>query len=166
MKEFFKQKNKGRKALSSSKGFTHTPKFGVTPKGGGFTLIETLVAISIFSASIIGLMSVLASGVSDTNYAKQKMIASYLAQEGIECVRNTRDNYFLYTSTTGKTWEDFVGLDVQEITCPNIDDPNFTRVISITEISPSEVVISSSVSWVQGSGDHNITFLENLFNWI
>ena len=33
----------------NKKGFTHTPKFGVTPKGGGFTLIELLVVVAIIS---------------------------------------------------------------------------------------------------------------------
>jgi general secretion pathway protein G len=32
-----------------NKGFTHTPNFGVTPKGGGFTLIELLVVVAIIS---------------------------------------------------------------------------------------------------------------------
>ena len=73
----------------------------------GFTLVETLVAVSIFTTSILGLMSVLASGISNTNYAKNKITASYLAQEGIEYVRNMRDTYSLYSSTTGKDWSNF-----------------------------------------------------------
>jgi prepilin-type N-terminal cleavage/methylation domain-containing protein len=28
-------------------GFTHTPKFGVTPKGGGFTLLELLLVVAM-----------------------------------------------------------------------------------------------------------------------
>lgn len=64
----------------------------------GFTLVETLVAISIFTISILGILSVLAQGISNTNYAKQKVIASYLAQEGIEYMRNMRDSYVLYDS--------------------------------------------------------------------
>ena len=63
-------------------------------KNKAFTLIETLVAISIFTMSILGLLSVLASGISNTNYAKQKVAATYLAQEGIEYVRNLRDSAF------------------------------------------------------------------------
>jgi Tfp pilus assembly protein PilV len=59
-------------------------------------LIETLVAVSIFSLSILSLMAVLAQGISDTNYAKQRIIAAYLAQEGIEYVRNMRDTYVLF----------------------------------------------------------------------
>lgn len=84
MIKFLKQKNMGRKTLSSAKGYT---------------LVETLVAISIFTLSILALMSVLASGISNTNYAKQKIIASYLAEEGIEFMRNVRDDYMLYDNS-------------------------------------------------------------------
>ncbi len=70
----------------------------------GFTLIEMLVAISIFSVSLLGIMSVLASGVSDTSYAKRKMTATYLAQEGIEYVRNIRDAYIFFPVNGG--WGD------------------------------------------------------------
>ena len=73
-------------------------------KNTGFTLVETLIAISVFTMSIIALMSVLASGISNTNYAKNKMIATYLAQEGIEYIHNIRDNYVL-SDPTG--WNDF-----------------------------------------------------------
>ncbi len=38
--------------LRNDKGFTRTPKFGVTPKGGGFTLLELLVVVAI-----IGILS-------------------------------------------------------------------------------------------------------------
>lgn len=160
MKIFFKKfnkSNKGRQILSLSKGFT---------------LVETLVAISIFTGSILGLMSVLASGISNTNYAKQKMIASYLAQEGIECIRNTRDTYVLYppaNSTASARWSEFRGLDFSNantIICPNIG-AGFTRILSknTTGLSADEVKILSTVSWTQGSGNYSITFSESLFNW-
>ncbi|MBI2630786.1 hypothetical protein HYW73_01030 [Candidatus Nomurabacteria bacterium] len=98
MKKSFKQKNKG---------FTRTPKFGVTPKGGGFTLVETLVSVSVFTVSILGLLVVLSQGIANTGYAKKKLTASYLAQEGIEYIRNMRDTYVLYTGVPGNSWSGF-----------------------------------------------------------
>ena len=98
MINLFKQKNKknsGRKILNKAKAFT---------------LVETLVAIAIFSMSILSLMAVLANGLSATTYAKTKTIATYLAQEGIESVRNMRDDYVLYP-TTGRMWNDSVGTN-------------------------------------------------------
>ncbi|MFA4975272.1 MAG: prepilin-type N-terminal cleavage/methylation domain-containing protein [Candidatus Paceibacterota bacterium] len=74
----------------------------------GFTLIETLVAISIFTVSIILLMSVLGNGISDINNVKKKILAGYLAQEGIEYIRNMRDTYVLYSTLgSGKDWDKF-----------------------------------------------------------
>jgi type II secretory pathway pseudopilin PulG len=72
-----------------------------------FTLVETLVAISIFSMSVLGLLSILASGISNTSYAKQKIVATYLAQEGIEYIRNMRDTYVLYDSDGQTGWNNF-----------------------------------------------------------
>lgn len=73
----------------------------------GFTLIETLVAISIFTTSILALLSVLSQGISNTNYAKKKIIASYLAEEGVEYIRNLRDTFVLYSATTQAGWDSF-----------------------------------------------------------
>lgn len=75
----------------------------------GFTLVETLVAVSIFSLSILGLLVILSQGIAETNYAKKKMIAGYLAQEGIEYVRNMRDTYMLYydTASSASGWNHF-----------------------------------------------------------
>lgn len=58
----------------------------------GFTLIETLVAISILLLSILGPMTFAAQGIQNTYYAKDQIVAFYLAQEGIELIRATRDN--------------------------------------------------------------------------
>ena len=39
----------------------------------GIHAVETLVAISIFSMSILGILSVLANGITNTTYAKDKI---------------------------------------------------------------------------------------------
>ena len=57
----------------------------------GFTLIETLVALSIFTTSILAIMSVTPGGISAVDLSKNKTTASYLAQEGLDLVRAYRD---------------------------------------------------------------------------
>ena len=42
----------------------------------------------------------MATGITNTDYAKNKIIAAYLAQEGIEYIRNMRDTYVLYYNST------------------------------------------------------------------
>ena len=198
----------------SKKGFTRTPIFGVTPKGGGFTLIETLVAVSIFSVSILGLLVVLSGGIADTGYAKKKIIAAYLAQEGIEYMRNMRDTFVLYDpSGTQNGWNAFWSR-LSGASCPAasgcyFDDRNldygdhsepmkdilvvacgsscpgllydggsgkygyvsgtgagFIRQIRAVQVSPNEIKIFSTVSWVQSAGNSSMTFSESLFNWL
>ncbi len=58
----------------------------------GFTLLETLVAISILTLSIAGAFSVAQSGLSAAIIARDQIIAFHLAQEAIELVRHVRDN--------------------------------------------------------------------------
>lgn len=164
------------KQIKINGGFTRTPKFGVTPKGGGFTLVETLIALLIFTLSILSLMSVLGSGLSNTGYAKQKIAAGYLAQEGIECVRNMRDNSVLYNVSGAEAgWNEFknsLSNVPEEGICPidptDADFVGFRRDISadIDSFGADEIKILSTVTWTQGSGDYSITFSENLFNWV
>ncbi len=73
----------------------------------GFTLVETLVAVSVFSFSVLGLLVLLANGVANTAYAKKKAAASYLAAEGVEYVRNLRDTYVLYSGNPATGWSSF-----------------------------------------------------------
>lgn len=63
-----------------------------------FTLIEMLVAVSIFSLAILAILAVLSNDLQNINYTKKKLVATYLATEGIEYVRSIRDTYSLYDS--------------------------------------------------------------------
>lgn len=184
-------------------------------KNSGFTLVETLVAISIFTMSILALLSILSQGISNTNYAKRKIIASYLAQEGIEYMRNMRDTFVLYDGTSSQNgWTNFNNKLVN-VSCPtngcyfddqNLDynshsqqmvsvatlfdcnascptllydantgsynynisgvDSGFIRKIKVTQINADETKVLSTVYFTQGSGNYNITFSEDLFNWV
>jgi prepilin-type N-terminal cleavage/methylation domain-containing protein len=60
-------------------------------KKRGFSLVETLVALFVFSIAITATMAVMSQGITNINSAKKKVTASFLAQEGIEYVRNMRD---------------------------------------------------------------------------
>ncbi len=177
-------------------------------KNKGFTLVETLVAISIFTVSILALFSILARGISDTNYAKRKIVAAYLAQEGVESIRNMRDTYVLYTDTTQNDWGKFqaklapcnlgnecgfnngvLSTDPSFIfKCSSSSngcnlylnngsyntnsigsDSGYVRKIWMLPIgngNTNEVRIFSQVSWAQNSGNYNIVFSEDLFNWV
>jgi prepilin-type N-terminal cleavage/methylation domain-containing protein len=58
----------------------------------GFTIIETLVAITVLMIAIAGPLVVASKGLFGADLAKDQLVASYLAQESMEAVKNIRDN--------------------------------------------------------------------------
>jgi prepilin-type N-terminal cleavage/methylation domain len=69
-------------------------------KTKGFTLVETLIAISILVLAVTGAFSAAHSGMTSALYSKDQITAFYLAQEGIEQIRNLRDQ----NSLTSSNW--------------------------------------------------------------
>ena len=76
----------------------------------GFTLIEMLVAVFVFTVSLAALMTVSAKGLKTANQAQRQVVADYLAIEGIETVRNIRDSALLSLDTV-TTWQDLFDDD-------------------------------------------------------
>ncbi len=60
-------------------------------KNKGFTLIEALVSIAILVMAVTGAFTAAQSGISSSNFSKNQIIAFYLAGEGVEQIRNFRD---------------------------------------------------------------------------
>lgn len=58
----------------------------------GFTLIETLVAISILVVGVGAVFTAVQSGLSNSSSVRQRMIAMYLAEEGINGIKNLKDS--------------------------------------------------------------------------
>ena len=57
----------------------------------GFTLVETLVAITILLVAIMGPMTIAARGLQSAFHAREQITAFFLAQEGVELIRMHRD---------------------------------------------------------------------------
>ena len=61
----------------------------------GFTLVESLVAIAVFTVGISAAIFVIQQSFTVGSRVKNKIIAAYLAQEGIEVIRNIRDRNWM-----------------------------------------------------------------------
>jgi len=61
----------------------------------GFTLVETMVAISLLTIAIIAPMTLTTQSLSSAYYARDQITAFHLAQEAIESVRHARDRNVL-----------------------------------------------------------------------
>lgn len=76
----------------------------------GFTLIETLVAITLLSVAIVAPMALTAKSLASAYYARDQITAFYLAQEAVESVRAIRDAQILQIAqSTGGSQVDLFG---------------------------------------------------------
>lgn len=82
----------------SPRAFLHTHQI---KHERGFTLVETLVAISIIMVGISATFSVVQFGLSSTIAVKDRITSAFLAQEALEAVRNAKDSNLLAQNTTG-----------------------------------------------------------------
>ena len=73
----------------------------------GFTLIETLVAITILMISVVGPLTIASKGLVAAAGSRDQVTASYLAQDVMESIKNIRDGDLLVNSSTG--WNTFMG---------------------------------------------------------
>lgn len=73
-------------------------------KNKGFTILETLVAITIILIAITGPLDIIAHSLKASYYSRDEVTAFYLAQEAIEYARNQRDNKELDPNTLVDNW--------------------------------------------------------------
>jgi len=81
----------------------------------GFTLVETLVAVTIITIAVAGPMVTASRALLAANLSRDQLTASYLAQEGVEYVRGLRDQAYLTDLNAGNisdvsaaAWQDFI----------------------------------------------------------
>ena len=155
----------------------------------GFTLIEVLTAIFLIVAGLIGVLSIISQTISFTSLSSSKLVASYLAQEGIEIVRNVRDGNWLEqegwkTGLADGDWQ----ADYNDLALFNYNDNNFLKIdssgfysydsgnntkfkrkITIKQETDAEnneyLKVSVEVMWKQIGKDHTVTAQEYLYNW-
>lgn len=155
-------------------------------KKNGFTVIEAIVAIFILTVGIIA-CSILADQVfRSASTAKDRLIAVSLAQEGVEVIRNIRDNSWLAPDPTWKddlpigTWKvsynssgvsAYVDGEYLKINTEGFynyesgTDTTFKRKIIITHISEFEIKVEVIVYWVTRGTEKNITIVEHFYDW-
>lgn len=100
----------------------------------GLTLLEVIIAIFLITVGVLGALALITRTISITGISSQKLIASYLAQEGIEIVRNIRDGNWLEQRTNPAIpWDDGLGIGDWEAdyitqTLTDIYDGDFLKI--------------------------------------
>ncbi len=168
----------------------------VYPAGAssGFTIIETLVAITVLMIAIAGPLVVATKGLAAAQTSKNQMIATYLAQETMEIAKNTKDNNI----ASGAAWDELLNecsesspCDMSPfddyILCPESqyqgqgcriyftpefgyvnsatgDSTPFYRKFYIEPIGSSEISVNVMVNWREGALPYQVHITNQMLN--
>ena len=111
--ENFKLKMENLKMRKRHSNFTFSQSvllvnFQSSSRTFGFTLIETLVAISLLMTAIVAPMALAAQSLASAYYARDQITAYFLAQEAIEAVRSVRDGNILHDALSNGSPRDLL----------------------------------------------------------
>ncbi len=150
-----------------------------------FTLIEATVAIFLLTVGTVGAFSLAQKTIAFTSVSSSQLVAAYLAQEGIEIIRNIRDTNYL----EGIPWDDGLAaasgyrLDYQSTSFPDLScsdylkqegsfyvcssdsSAKFQRKITITKPIAGRMVVSVEVSWQERGRAHQVVSQTELYDW-
>ncbi len=151
----------------------------------GFTLVETLVSLVILTVALIPILNLSTSAARVSATVQDNLVASGLAQEGIEVIRAVRDtNWFnnrafdfgLSNGDYRVEWNSTVLLSLGSNPALNLNNGQYTysggtpskfsRTITITKVNAGELKVVSQINWLGRSNDaKSITAEDHLFNW-
>ncbi|MFH1129221.1 MAG: prepilin-type N-terminal cleavage/methylation domain-containing protein [Patescibacteria group bacterium] len=155
----------------------------------GFTLMEVIVSVGIITTVLVTVIGLITFSISGIRLNKSKTIAFGLAQEGLELVKNIRDNNWLSGKRTIANWRDGLeegdhlvqynlGTLMSFSSVPLKIDTNgfyqhdggsdtiFYRKINIQYVDDDQIKITVQITW-QESGRNQILSSEvRFYNWL
>lgn len=135
----FLQFHQAQPRLLGGQGFTNFTMR--SNSSGGFTLLETLVALILLTAAIAGPFTLATSAIFDAKVSRQKLIALNLAQEGLEIIRSYRDNNVhanlsWATDLDAGTWQVDIVCSTPPTPCTAAQAVNFTSCAGVECTDP------------------------------
>jgi Tfp pilus assembly protein PilV len=115
----------------------------------GFTLVEALVAISLLMVAISSPMYIAQKGLSASMFARDQMTASFLAQDGIEAVKNIRDHMAI-NQDVGKTRYSGWLILLDNCICNDSD-----KICNFDDINPYYCNIDTTNTFADGANIQN-----------
>lgn len=153
----------------------------------GFTLIETLVALVLVTIAMGPVFILTTSSINVAARIEHNLIATNLAQEGIEVIRNIRDTNWLNrvafdnnlpVGTWRVEWDTISGglraVGSNPVLKKNNGIYNYTtgtdtifrRTITISKPNSGELMLVSSITWIErGNINRTVSTESHLFDW-
>ena len=132
-----------------------------------FTLIEIVIAIFIITVGTVGAFTMIQRVLSFTSLTTLQLQAAYLAQEGIENIRNVRDGNWLEQRSGFETaWDEGINSgDWQQVYFLDGSPSKFQRKIGIARPEADKMTVSVQIKWSERGVTHEVVVQTELRNW-
>ncbi len=150
----------------------------------GFTLLETIVAVGLIMVGFVAVLVLITTSLFYISNIQDRLAAANLIAEGIEVVRNIRDNNWLQNRTwnsglaNGDYQTAYNSMSLSSYNgSPLLLDSNglynytsgaatpYVRKISIANLSNYEIRIIATVTWQRRGITYSSSAEDHLFNW-
>ncbi len=133
-------------------------------KNKGVTIVELIITLFVLFTGIIAILSASRQPIEHARISISNFQAYYYAKEGIEIVRNERDNLWLKE----ESWSSLLIQSETNHLNGLITGTKFNRLITIQELGGNEDIIKVNVniSWTEKGKNYEINVQENLYNWL
>lgn len=150
--------------------------------------MEIIIVMGVVISVLTSALVLITMTVNSTRASRSRIIAIGLSQEGLEIVRNIRDNNWLAGRRTALNWRqgmdpgnyrvqyDSSGLLVFSTTPLRInngfhqyasgDNTLFYRKITIEHIGDNQMRIISEVTWIEQGRNRAVSAETRLYNWL
>lgn len=131
----------------------------------GVNLVEIIMATTVFSIVVFTFVTALSYGMESIVFAGDRNKATFLAEEGLEAVRNIKDSDFDNLSDgtygvddDGSVWSLSGSSDV---------NGEFVRELTLSALSPEVYEVTSTVTWDQSAlRPGEVSIVSRLSNWV
>jgi len=154
----------------------------------GFTLLEIIVVMGVIISVVTSIVALNTLSVSSTKVSRSQIIAISLSQEGLEIVRNIRDNNWLNGRRTAANWR--TGIDPGDYRVQynssallsfsatplrlnsgfyQYDNGSFTsfyRKVTVEHIGTNQIKVVCTVTWQEQGRNHTVSAETRLYNWL
>lgn len=151
----------------------------------GFTLIETIVAVGIIVIGLVSALTLITNSLFYVSNIGDRLIAANLTAEGLEVVRNIRDNNWIQNLSwnNGMPDGDYQASYNSTALSPYSGNPLlfdsgsglynyssgagtlYVRKISVSNLSSYEIRVVSTVTWQRRGVTYSNSAESHIFNW-
>ena len=151
--------------------------------------MEIIISIGVILTALVASVALISSSISSTRLSRSRITAQGLAQEGLEIVRNIRDNNWLIFKRKVTDWRDGlqagdwrVQYNVNNLlsfaTQPlKLDtdgfykynsgtDTPFYRKITLEYIGDNQIKATSEITWQEYGRNNSLKVETRLYNWL